>query len=132
MKKNDIYSMPVLTASIEDFEDKYNLDCLTDEQKERLMLRLKESVKNHESIMECYRMIIEYIAEDMGLEELRVCSYCGRTMKEGYYLGGEYACSDECRNELYRKDGMTDEECEAAYLKDYEYSPDECYYTEWY
>lgn len=53
-------------------------------------------------------------------EKLRRCSKCGRFMNEDYLLGFRYACSDECRNALYKKyDGAkTDEEAEIMYLKD--------------
>ena len=60
--------------------------------------------------------------------ELRVCDNCGGFMTEGYYLGGEYACCDDCAVELYdgdenqlRRDLEADEESGAG----------ECYYTEW-
>lgn len=34
-------------------------------------------------------------------KEIRRCDHCGKPMKEGYYLAGEYACSDECCLALY-------------------------------
>lgn len=53
-------------------------------------------------------------------EKLRRCSKCGRFMNEGYLLGHLYACSDKCRNAIYKKvhNVKTDEEAEILYLKD--------------
>lgn len=59
--------------------------------------------------------------------ELRVCSHCGRPMMRGYYLGGEYACSDECRLELYDGNQTLMEED----LSHVEEDDCETYYTEW-
>jgi len=51
---------------------------------------------------------------------IRRCSWCGDLMNEGYLLGNEYACCDECRNEIYKRDNNveTDEEAYRLYLKD--------------
>lgn len=51
---------------------------------------------------------------------IRRCSWCGDLMNEGYLLGNEYACCDECRNEIYKRDNHveTDEEAYRLYLKD--------------
>lgn len=84
-------------------------------------------------------------------EPMRRCSHCGNLMTEGYLLGSQYACSDECRNALYDPDdaenarrlylidcyeiepeeveGMTADEIEAMY-EDCEIS-DSVMYTEW-
>lgn len=53
-------------------------------------------------------------------EKLRRCSKCGRFMNEGYLLGSLYACSDECRNAIYKTIGKAknDEEATIMYLKD--------------
>jgi len=37
-------------------------------------------------------------------DHIRRCVICGKPMKEGYYLGGEYACSDDCTLALYNGD----------------------------
>ena len=37
-------------------------------------------------------------------DHIRRCVICGKPMKEGYYLGGEYACSDDCALALYNGD----------------------------
>lgn len=59
--------------------------------------------------------------------EMRLCSYCGKPMKEGYYLAGEYACSDECCLALYRGDkARMEEDLSRANEID-----GECYWTEW-
>ena len=68
---------------------------------------------------------------------LRVCSYCGCFMHEGYILGGDfyYACSDECAVKLYQHQGSTTL-CPADARRDLEYDlehfPDDCFWTEWY
>ena len=51
---------------------------------------------------------------------IRRCSWCGELMTEGYLLCDDYACCDECRNEIYKRDygATTDEEAEIMYLKD--------------
>lgn len=60
-------------------------------------------------------------------QEVRRCDSCGRPMKEGYYLAGEYACSDECALNLYHGDKATMEED----LSHADEDDGECYYTEW-
>ena len=60
-------------------------------------------------------------------ENIRRCNHCGKPMKEGYYLGGEYACSDECALALYHGDkAQMDEDLSHADEDD-----GECYWTEW-
>lgn len=60
-------------------------------------------------------------------ENVRRCDHCGKPMKEGYYLGGEYACSDECALALYHGDkARMDEDLSHAEEED-----GECYWTEW-
>ncbi len=60
-------------------------------------------------------------------ENVRRCDHCGKPMKEGYYLGGEYACSDECALALYHGDKEQMEED----LSHAEEEDGECYWTEW-
>lgn len=56
-------------------------------------------------------------------KEWRVCSECGSTMMEGYFVEGtnEYYCSDKCLHKHYS---------EEEYLKMYE--EDESFWTHWY
>lgn len=65
---------------------------------------------------------------------VRVCDHCGKFMFEGYYLAGEYACSEECAVELY-PDTMSREEREQQFKDDLQFDEDnctgECYWTEW-
>lgn len=67
---------------------------------------------------------LEKIADEFVEHEwehpIRRCSWCGDLMNEGYLLGNEYACCDECRNEIYKRDNHveTDEEAYRLYLKD--------------
>lgn len=60
----------------------------------------------------------------------RVCSNCGVRMKEGYQLGCEYACSDECAIAIY--DG--DETQLRADLDEEWWRPGstDCMWTYWY
>lgn len=64
---------------------------------------------------------------------IRRCSECGKLMRTGYYLNGDYACSDECRNKIYKTDYdlATDAEAEAQYLEECELHDSDYYYTEW-
>lgn len=57
-------------------------------------------------------------------EETRICSHCGKPMKQGYCIegGSEYYCSDECLHAHY-----TDEE----YLELYDDGNGDSYWTEW-
>lgn len=60
-------------------------------------------------------------------ENVRRCDHCGKPMKEGYYLGGEFACSDECALALYHGD-------KAQMAEDLSHADEadgECYWTEW-
>lgn len=58
---------------------------------------------------------------------IRRCDHCGKPMKEGYYLGGEFACSDECCLALYNGDKKQMEEDLSHALED----DGDCYWTEW-
>lgn len=61
--------------------------------------------------------------------DCRVCSHCGARFHEGYFLGDEYACSDECAIALYggdRKQFETDLEAEED-----EAGTTECYWSAW-
>lgn len=60
----------------------------------------------------------------------RICSHCGKRIKEGYYLSGEYACSDECAITLYygdesqlRADLDDEDKCSGS---------THCFWTTWY
>lgn len=59
--------------------------------------------------------------------EIRKCDHCGKPMKEGYYLAGEYACSDACCLALYHGDieQMVED------LSHADEPNGECYWTEW-
>lgn len=63
----------------------------------------------------------------MSKKETRTCSWCGKTMTEGYVIDGDYACSDKCRNNIYKRDcgAQDDEEAEILYLMDYYYLTDD-------
>lgn len=65
--------------------------------------------------------------QDLDEIEIRRCDHCGRPMMKGYYLAGEFACSEECCLALYHGDASAMEE-------DLSHADDDnadCYYTEW-
>lgn len=67
----------------------------------------------------------EYIIDTLEVDNVRVCSHCGRPMVLGVYADGDYYCCDECLNE-----GLGIEK----YLKlsdDNGQDDTEYYYTEW-
>ena len=71
--------------------------------------------------------IINEVNEGASLDGIRVCDHCGLPMSEGYYLGGEFACDDDCCLALYNGD-------EAQMKEDLSHAEEndgECYYTEW-
>lgn len=59
--------------------------------------------------------------------EIRRCDNCGKPMSSGYYLAGEFACSDECCLALYNGDR---EQMEEDLSHAHEMWSD-IYYTEW-
>jgi len=68
----------------------------------------------------------KYVRDGEADIEVRVCTYCGKWMLEGYCIegGAAYYCSDECMHD----DGM----CEAEYLRLYADGEGDSFYTEWY
>ena len=40
--------------------------------------------------------IINEVNEGASYDDIRVCDNCGLPMSDGYYLGGEFACDDDC------------------------------------
>lgn len=70
--------------------------------------------------------LMEVVAESCYLCS-RICSHCGKVMLEGYYLAGEYACSDECAIALYNGDKQAFE----ADIANADDDDAEVYWTEW-
>lgn len=71
--------------------------------------------------------IINEVNEGASLDDIRVCDNCGLPMSDGYYLGGEFACDDDCCLALYNGD-------EAQMKEDLSHAEEDngdCYYTEW-
>ena len=72
--------------------------------------------------------------EDEDCIGYRICSHCGKKMEEGYVIGDDFACSDECAIALYKeKWGETEEN----FKKDLEeeekhFDSTGVYYTDWY
>lgn len=74
----------------------------------------------------------ELLVEDLGIETVRVCDNCGKVMHEGYTLGGEHACCDECAIALYKdKDGNVYPNAEELFQTDLDENDEECYWTAW-
>lgn len=72
-------------------------------------------------------IIINEINDGASYGDIRVCDNCGLPMGEGYYLGGEFACDDDCCLALYKGD-------EAQMKEDLSHAEEDnsdCYYTEW-
>lgn len=97
--------------------------------------KIKQLKKDIPNILDFYtEEEIESVVEKLGENEIitdtfvdaewdrpiRRCSHCGKLMVDGYLLGGEYACSDDCRNEIYKEDcgAENDEDAERMYLID--------------
>ena len=53
----------------------------------------------------------------------RKCDCCGKGMDDGYYLDGEYICSDECFDKTYTSEERT--------AMDVGGDDSDCYWTEW-
>lgn len=71
-----------------------------------------------------------YLTDD----SVRICDHCGKFITEGYYIAGEYACSEECAIELYPAELSIEErkkQFEADLSDDEENCWGECYWTEW-
>jgi hypothetical protein len=66
----------------------------------------------------------EELVDELELENIRVCSECGKPMTEGYCIenGAEYYCSEECLHK-----NLTDEEYENLYDE----GRGDSYYTSW-
>lgn len=61
------------------------------------------------------------------MKEIRKCDNCGKAIKVGYYLAGEFACSDECCLALYHGDEKQMQED----LSHADESWCDTYWTEW-
>lgn len=74
----------------------------------------------------------ELLVEDLGIETVRVCDNCGKVMHEGYTLGGEHACCDECAIALYKdENGNVYPNAEELFQTDLDENDDDCYWTAW-
>ena len=74
----------------------------------------------------------ELLVEDLGIETVRVCDNCGKVIHEGYTLGGEHACCDECAVALYKdENGNVYPDAEELFQTDLEENDEECYWTAW-
>lgn len=65
--------------------------------------------------------IIRGFLDNIWEDGFRRCDHCGKLMRAGYLLDNHYACSDECRNALYREwyNLYNDEDAEKVYYFDY-------------
>jgi hypothetical protein len=72
------------------------------------------------------------LVDDLGIETVRVCDNCGKVMHEGYTLGGEHACCDECAIALYKdENGNVYPDAEELFQTDLDENSDDCYWTSW-
>lgn len=62
-------------------------------------------------------------------DNIRRCSHCGKPMKEGWLLGDEYACSEECAIALY--DGDKEQFENDLEMEEQECGSTDCYWTQW-
>lgn len=87
---------------------------------------VKQAIKEEiDKLFELYKKLI--LKQSIMEKEIRRCDHCGKPMKEGYYLAGEFACSDECCLALYDGD-------EAQMKEDLSHAEEidcETYWTEW-
>lgn len=88
---------------------------------------LKEDDSDDEAWYDRYHDEVVSLYCSMLKGEVRRCDHCGKPMKEGYYLGGEFACDDECCLALYNGDKKQMEEDLSHALED----DGDCYWTEW-
>lgn len=92
-----------------------------------LLLSDEEISKARKTVETKLKELKEAIKNGADINDIRVCSNCGLPMKEGFYLGGEYACDEDCALALYNGDKkQMDEDLSHACEAD-----SECYYTEW-
>lgn len=123
------------------YVSKFNKVCDLMEVNRKLADELYTASKEiKEEFLELVEELSPICYDDLGL---RVCSECGKFMIEGYYLAGEYACSDECAIKNYMhtssrrsKNEMVNEEtAKKLFEEDLEYDEKYCvgdvYYTEW-
>ena len=85
-----------------------------------------------DAFMEIIMDIDEVLYDTIGL---RVCSVCGKFIDEGYYIDGDYACSDECAVKLPRYRGMKPGDAYPQLYQDVdtdnEENRGEVYWTDW-
>lgn len=109
---------------------KKNLQKLTDFQFGCLMayFKAKSLTGLARAIMDAPTNIKEELMDTYDWQNVRICSHCGKFMDEGYYLDGEYACSDECAIAVYDGD-------EKQFRDDVSHAEEdgcETYWTDWY
>ena len=123
--ENDEYENGFVKYEVREIHPDGTFTGLNMETYDEEQLYLKEI--NLDFLMLLMDLYIDSCGENDLTEEIRRCDHCGKPMKEGYYLAGEYACSDECCLALYDGDAqqMNDD------LSKADTDGGECYYTEW-
>lgn len=105
----------------------YHISPFTNERVEDLLVR-----RLIEDTADVKQDFIDTIMEYDGDCPIRVCSECGSFMIEGYYLDGEYACSEECAIKNYMESfTCSEEEAKKIMDSDLEVAEDDVYYTAW-
>ncbi len=96
----------------------------------RLISDFKNSQENRDNHK--YEDNLRYMEElekigELDVENLRTCDCCGTPMIGGYYLGGEFACSERCAIDMY-------EGGEKKFREDLSHAEEEgceTYWTQW-
>lgn len=110
--RNYISELKIAIPNVTDFFSEDQIDELIDDE-----------LKNED-----IETIVEGFVDAIWDMEYRRCTMCGRLMREGYVLGDDYACSDECMHNHYKTFYVArdDEEAEKFYqLEFYEIADDD-------
>lgn len=121
LKIMPVQSYQIRTIGVPDVEVEISCDAFRDE-----VIAYMEQVPDSHVMIESLRDANEYTGKRYveGEKFYRKCDCCGDGMDEGYYLDGEYACSEECLDKKYTKEEQAEMEIGADHS--------ECYWTDWY
>lgn len=123
------------------YVNRFNKVCDFSEVAEKLADELMSAGK--ETKQDFLELVEELNVDAYDSMGLCVCDECGCFMYEGYYLAGEYACSEECAIKNYMhtsyvhsEDGVVDSKTAKELFENVlEYDEENCvgevYWTEW-
>ena len=115
----------------------FNEVCTDADVAEKLAVKIvSATVDAKQEFVDMMEQIDPDAYDEMGV---RVCSTCGKLMNEGYYLGGDYACSEDCavKNYMNGTDGnpVSEDVARQRFESDLAYDEETCagevYWTEW-